>query len=141
MSLPAKCVVDTNVPKVANLAIQPDPGSDVPDTCVEACVDAIRHVVRTCGLVLDAGNEIYDEYMRQLAISKQPGMGDRFMKWVNDHRWNFDVSQRVPITRSGDSYDEFPVTRRAGEFRQVGSEICRGFERPPGKAAHTAGHG
>lgn len=108
MSLPAKCVVDTNVPKVANLAIQPDPGSDVPDTCVEACVDAIRHVVRTCGLVLDAGNEIYDEYMRQLAISKQPGMGDRFMKWVNDHRWNFDVSQRVPITRSGDSYDEFP---------------------------------
>ena len=108
MSLPAKCVVDTNVPKVANLATQPDPASNFPETCVEACVNAIEHVVQTRGLILDAGNEIYDEYMGNLDISGQLGMGDRFMKWVNDHRWTLDVSQRVPITRSGDSYDEFP---------------------------------
>ena len=31
MSLPKKCIVDTNVPKTANLAIQPDPDSDVFD--------------------------------------------------------------------------------------------------------------
>ena len=47
MSLPAKCVVDTNVPILANLATQPDPGSDFPGTCVEACVDAVEHVMRT----------------------------------------------------------------------------------------------
>ena len=29
MSLPKKCLVDTNVPKTANLATQPDEGSDV----------------------------------------------------------------------------------------------------------------
>lgn len=108
MNLPAKCVVDTNVPKVANLATQPDPASNFPDTCVEACVDAIEHVVRTRGLVLDAGNEIYGEYMDNLDISGQPGIGDVFMKWVHDRRWTLDESQRVPITRSGDSYDEFP---------------------------------
>ena len=108
MSLPARCVVDTNVPKVANLATQPDPGSDFPDTCVEACVDAIEHVVRTRGLILDAGNEIYYEYMGQLALSGQPGMGNVFMKWVHNRRGSLDASQRVPITRSGDSYDEFP---------------------------------
>ena len=44
MKLPKKCVVDTNVPIVANLAIQPDPGSDVPDACVKACVEAVEHV-------------------------------------------------------------------------------------------------
>lgn len=31
MSLPDKCLVDTNVPKTANLAAQPDPNSDMPD--------------------------------------------------------------------------------------------------------------
>lgn len=108
MSLPAKCVVDTNVPKVANLATNPDPGFDCPDTCVEACVDAVRHVVRTRGLILDAGGEIYCEYMGQLALSGQPGIGDLFMKWVHDNQWSLDASQRVPITRNGDSYDEFP---------------------------------
>ncbi len=108
MSLPSLCVVDTNVPKVANLATQPDPGSDFPDTCVEACLEAVDHVVRTRGLILDAGDEIYYEYMGQLSLSGQPGLGDRFMKWVHDNRWSFDESQRVPITSSGDSYDQFP---------------------------------
>ena len=109
MSLPAKCVVDTNVPILANLATQPDPGSDFPDTCVEACVDAVEHVVRTRGLILDDGDEIYDEYIGNLAPwSRQPGVGDIFMKWVHDRRGSFKASQRVPITRRGESYEEFP---------------------------------
>ncbi|MXW21353.1 MAG: hypothetical protein F4Z95_11155 [Gammaproteobacteria bacterium] len=109
MSLPSKCVVDTNVPKVANLATQSDPESDFPETCVEACVDAVGHVVRTRGLILDAGNEIYDEYMGNLAAwSQQPGVGDIFMKWVHDRRGSLNASQKVSITRNGDSYDEFP---------------------------------
>ena len=108
MSLPAKCVVDTNVPILANLATQPDPGSDFPGTCVEACVDAVEHVMRTRGLILDSGNEIYDEYMGNLKLSGQRGLGDVFMMWVHDRRWSLDALQRVSVTRSGDSYDEFP---------------------------------
>ena len=30
------------------------------------------------------------------------------MKWVHDNRWTFPDADRVPITRNGESYDEFP---------------------------------
>lgn len=108
-SLPPKCLVDTNVPKTANLATNP---SDV-DTdlvpCVFNCVEAIQHVVKYGDLVLDAGDEIFDEYRRQLSLRGQPGVGDQFIKWVHDHRWTLPEENRVPITASGDSYLEFPV--------------------------------
>lgn len=108
MSLPKKCLVDTNVPKTANLAIQPDPQSDVPDACVLACIDAVEHIIKTRGLVIDAGNEIFNEYRQQLDMKGQPGVGDRFMKWVHDNCWSLPDSDRVTITKNGESYDEFP---------------------------------
>jgi len=116
MSLPRKCLVDTNVPKTANLATQPDSTSDVPDVCVLACIEAVEHVVQNAGLVIDAGDEIFDEYRKQLSIKGQPGVGDRFMKWVHDNRWHLDKSQRVAITRKGDSYDEFPAHDGLNDF-------------------------
>lgn len=109
MSLPKKCLVDTNVPKTANLAIQPDPDSDVSDACVLACIEAVEHVIKKRGLIIDAGGEIFDEYRQQLAMKGQPGIGDRFMKWVHDNRWSLPDAQRVIITRNGDSYEEFPT--------------------------------
>jgi hypothetical protein len=108
MSLPKKCLVDTNVPKTANLATQPDPQSDVTDTCVLACIEAIKHVVKKRGLVIDAGDEIFDEYRKQLSMKGQPGVGDHFMKWVHDNRWSLPSSYRVNITQNGSSYHEFP---------------------------------
>jgi hypothetical protein len=30
------------------------------------------------------------------------------MKWVHDNRWSLPDTQRVKITRNGESYDEFP---------------------------------
>lgn len=109
MSLPKKCLVDTNVPKTANLATQPDPESDVPDACVLACIEAVEHVIKKRGLIIDSGDEIFDEYRGQLSMKGQPGVGDRFMKWVHDNRWSLHDSQRVRITRNGDSFDEFPT--------------------------------
>jgi hypothetical protein len=108
MSLPKKCLVDTNVPKTANLATQPDPDSDVPDACVLACIEAVDHVIKKRGLVVDTGDEIFNEYRQQLSMKGQPGMGDAFMKWVNDHRHNPEYCDRVTITKTSDSYDEFP---------------------------------
>lgn len=116
MSWPKKWVVDTNVPITANLAIAPQ---DVPDElagCVLACVEAVEQVIRRCGLVLDAGDEIFDEYRQQLSLSGQPGVGDRFLKWVHDHRWSFPDSDRVRITRNGDSYEEFPLHEGLEDF-------------------------
>ncbi len=108
MSFPNLCVVDTNVPKTANLAIQPDPNSDVPDECILACVEAVEYVIKKKGLVIDATDEIFTEYRQQLSMSGQPGIGDIFMKWVHDNRWSLPDSQRVNITKNGESYDEFP---------------------------------
>lgn len=107
-SLPKKCLVDTNVPKTANLSVDP---SSIPNdlaNCVLACVEAVDHVVKKGGLVLDAGDEIFDEYRQQLSMRGQPGIGDRFMKWVHDNRWNFPDADHVTITKNGESYDEFP---------------------------------
>ena len=106
--LPPKCLVDTNVPKTANLAITA--ATIPPDLfgCVLACVLAVEHIVKKNGLVIDAGNEIFNEYRHQLSMKGQPGVGDRFMKWVHDNRWKFPDADRVTITKNGESYDEFP---------------------------------
>ncbi|MES9906448.1 MAG: hypothetical protein ABW168_27675 [Sedimenticola sp.] len=116
MSLPNKCLVDTNVPKTANLATQPDLGSDVSNDCILACIEAVEHVIKKRGLIMDAGDEIFDEYRQQLSMKGQPGIGDAFMKWVNDHRHNPNYCDRVTITKTGDSYDEFPDHDGLGNF-------------------------
>jgi hypothetical protein len=103
-----KCVVDTNVPKTANLATNP---ANIPDEltyCVLACIEAVDYVISKGGLVMDSGDEIFREYRHQLSLKGQPGVGDRFIKWVHDNRWNFPYEDRVVINKNGDSYDEFP---------------------------------
>lgn len=113
---PNKCLVDTNVPKTANMANDP---ANVPDdlaTCVLACVEAIDHIVKKGRLVLDGGDEIFDEYRRQLSLSGQPGVGDRFVKWVHDNGWKSTHVERVPITKDGDSYEEFPRHQGLSSF-------------------------
>lgn len=116
MKFPIKCIVDTNVPKTANLATQPPDNSDLPDECVRACVDAIEHVTKKRGLIIDAGDEIFDEYRQQLSLSGQPGLGDYFMKWVHDHRYSLPDSSRVTITKQGVSYKEFPAHEGLKDF-------------------------
>lgn len=72
MSLPKKCLLDTNVPKTANLAARPDPVSDVSDACVLVCIEAVEHVIKTRGLIVDAGDEIFEEYRQQLSMKDSP---------------------------------------------------------------------
>lgn len=116
MKYPKLCVVDTNVPKISNLAAQPESASDLPDKCIIACIEAIEHVIHNRCLVLDDGNEIFDEYRGQLSMKGQPGVGDKFMKWVHDHRWSLPDSQRVTITTDGNSYQEFPEHEDLNDF-------------------------
>ena len=59
MSLPKKCLVDTNVPINANLANDP---ATIPDdlvACVQSCVDAIEHVMKKGEFVIDSGDELF----------------------------------------------------------------------------------
>lgn len=116
MNMPIICLLDTNVPKTANLATQPDPDSDISDACVLACIEAVEHVVKKRGLIIDDGEEIFDEYRKNLSLKGQPGVGDSFMKWVHDNRWSLPSSHRVSITRNGDSYNEFPMHKDLHDF-------------------------
>lgn len=106
--LPDNCVVDTNVPITANRTVTPAAIPNELVDCVSACVEIIEHIVNNGGLVIDEGNEIFDEYRRNLSSGGQPRPGDKFMKWVHDHRWNADKITQVPIVKNGNSYDEFP---------------------------------
>jgi len=116
INMPQKCVVDTNVPKTANLAQHPDSVPDELTACVLTCVQAIEHIVKKGGLVIDAGDEIFTEYRQQLSMSGQPGVGDRFMKWVHDHRWQLPDEDQVAITKNDASYDEFPEHDDLADF-------------------------
>lgn len=101
-------IIDTNVPKTANLAVNP---MSVPEDliiCVQQCVSSITEVIEKGNLVLDDGDEIFDEYRGELSMSGQPGVGDKFLKWLHYNRYSFPESDRVMITPNGDSYDEFP---------------------------------
>jgi hypothetical protein len=109
-------VVDTNVPKVANLATKPEEGSDVPDTCVLDCITAIEYITKNKALVIDSGDEIFTEYRHQLSMKGQPGIGDKFMLWVKDHRWSLPEINRIQLTRENDSYVEFPHDDRLADF-------------------------
>lgn len=103
----AKIVVDTNVPITANLDKVDDLPGDL-DECVRACIIAIRQVMINGGLVLDADNEIFKEYIKNLSLSGQPGPGDAFIEWVHNRSYDFPDVERVEITKNGDSYHEFP---------------------------------
>jgi len=107
-SLPKKCLVDTNVPIVANLALKPDSNEDVPCSCIASCIEAIQHVTINGKLAIDEKGEIFNEYLKHLSLRGQPGIGDMFVKWIHDNQWNSKKVDRVIITKCGDSYDQFP---------------------------------
>jgi hypothetical protein len=115
-NLPKKLIVDTNVPKEANLATKPDSLSDVPVECIRNCIDAILRITKNGGLVVDDGGEIFSEYIANLSLSGQPGVGDAFAKWVHDNQWNPRKVDRVKITKNNGSYNEFPVHAGLTEF-------------------------
>lgn len=111
-----KVVIDTNVPITANLAIAPD---EIPNellSCVNASIKEINKVIRQGGLVLDDGDEIFTEYRSHLNLKGQPGVGDAFIKWVNDHRFNAKYVDKVLLHKIDDSYEEFPLTKNLQKF-------------------------
>ena len=95
-------VVDVNVAIVANgRAPQAD------DDCVIACVDALSEVQRSGVVVLDDGMHILGEYIRNLSLSGQPGVGDFFMQWIWENQAVDARCERVPLTPKSNDPDDF----------------------------------
>lgn len=109
MKLPNKFIIDTNIPLTANnILSKPEKESDWLQ-CAYNCIELLEAVVKTKhGLVLDAGDEIFGEYSHKLSLKGQPGIGDKFFKWLHDNRYSFPDEDRVVITPQGETYKEFP---------------------------------
>ncbi len=107
-------VVDTNVAVVANgRAEQASPD------CLQACLDALRDTREKGLVVLDDDMRILKEYMDNLSLSGQPGLGDAFLKWVWTHQANTVRCETVHITpKSGesDNFEEFPADPALASF-------------------------
>ena len=117
-------VVDTNVAVVANRA-SPQAGPQ----CVLACIAALR-TAKDEIVVLDDGMRILREYMNNLNMAGQPGVGDMFMKWVFINQAVSSRCELVPLTRRStdpEDFNEFP-----------GGDALSGFDRSDRKFVAVA---
>lgn len=99
-------VIDTNVPVVANAR-----NSQADLNCVRACVEALQRVHDQGVVLLDDRQLIMQEYMKNLSLSGQPGLGDLFMKWVWTIQAHPHHCRQIPITPRQDdetNFVEFP---------------------------------
>ncbi|MGM8715132.1 hypothetical protein [Enterobacter hormaechei] len=82
MKIPNNYILDTNVPKTANLAVGGAGVTLENYDCVMSCISLLEKITSTKdkGLVLDASDEIFNEYRGQLNLGGSPGQGDAFMK-------------------------------------------------------------
>lgn len=76
-----RCVIDTNVPIVAN---PPWPNDNCPPSldCRRAAVIFLQETLKSRKVLVDLAGEIQAEYRRHLNPRGQPGVGDRFYHQV-----------------------------------------------------------
>jgi len=99
-------VVDTNVAVVAN-----GNAEHINDeACIDACIEALAEIFDGTRVVIDNGYRIISEYIRNLHLSGQPGIGDKFLQWVHERQACTEYVERVHITRRNreDDFEEFP---------------------------------
>ena len=132
-------IVDTNVPLVANRF------SHASEGCVEICVDRLEQItngeiklaVDYCAL--DDQRYIIEEYKNKLDASRQPGVGDAFLKWVEINWTNPDRCDLVEITLIVDgekiNFAEFPSDPALADFddddRKFVAVACAHSGKPP----------
>ena len=102
-------VVDTNVAVVA--CSRSDHVND--ETCIDACIDALIEVFNGTRVAIDDGHRIIDEYIRNLSMSGQPSIGDKFLQWVYYRQACTEYVEQVHITprNRDDDFEEFPNDR------------------------------
>jgi hypothetical protein len=101
----ALTVVDTNVAVVASLR------SGMSPACALVCIQALGDIMGGGRIALDDHRLILREYMSNLSPSGQPGVGDRFLKWVLTNQANPARCIQVTITPRADDpsdFEEFP---------------------------------
>lgn len=107
-----KAVVDTNVAIAAN-------GRDTHASlqCQLACVELLESLIRSRTrnkIYIDASGQIMTEYEKHLYHRGEPGMGDRFYKYLHDYSYADSNVQLVEINAVDDEatgFLELPVNK------------------------------
>ncbi len=99
-------VVDTNVAIVAN-----GRQTHADSRCQLDCVKALKVVITQGIIAIDNGVLIIEEYTKRLNFSGMSGVGDKFLKYVLDHKYRGDKVRRVAVMPSDDDgrgFEELP---------------------------------
>lgn len=105
-------VLDTNVAVVSNGKTE-----QASLDCESNCIAAIRRVRESKILLVDDRGLILDEYMRNLNMSGQPGLGDAFFRFVWDNQANERHCKQIAVTPNDErGFAEFPSDPRLSAF-------------------------
>jgi len=97
-----RCVVDTNVPVVAN-GRDDDPNNPVRVACKEKAIHFLVGILKDGTVLLDAAGEIWEEYCRRLSPDKrQPGVGDLFFRKIIQEQ----MFERIDLPKVGDNFTD-----------------------------------
>jgi hypothetical protein len=111
----SRCVVDTNVPIVANGNPDPDDTRPPSISCRTAAVTFLMKLLDTGTVLLDLEGGIQDEYRRYLRPSGQPGVGDRFYQVVLHSSPR--LVERVELSKRSDGeYADLPQSLIDAKF-------------------------
>ncbi len=109
-------VVDTNVAVVANNRR----GKSQPSLCcVQACANRLLQIQQSGRVAIDNCWLIIREYRNNLNDSGEPGIGDRFLKWVLTNRNNLTRCEQVHVTlieSDEENFEEFPADEALLKF-------------------------
>jgi hypothetical protein len=112
-------VIDTNVGVVAN-------GRNCRQAdiaCRLACIKKLKECVEILNdkkqgyVIIDSGNEIFEEYKSYFNFRGQSGTGDMFFKVLNERRFSTNNCEQVEINKDGNwGYEEFPHDKDLRDF-------------------------
>ena len=131
-------VMDTNVAMVANGQAE-QAGSQ----CRQDCISALQQIQQGKIILLDAGRLIIVEYLHNLNLSGQPGVGDRFFKWLWQNQANYRHCRVFAITpHPKRGFAEFPDDQALADFdpsdrKFVAVAIASGANPPVWNASDT----
>jgi len=106
-------VVDTNVAIVAN-----EKSGQASPECVIACVDYLNEIMLNESLALDDKWRILKEYTTYLKSEGQPGVGDRFLRWIllNQATGKIDFVPITSLENDSTNFKEFPSDPHLEKF-------------------------
>lgn len=87
--------------------------------CIVACTKVVQEIQGNGRIVIDDKWLILNEYKGNLLASGQPGVGNKFLKWVLTNRRNAKRCSIVSISPQNgnpENFDEFPIHTGLNNF-------------------------